>query len=566
MTRRQESVITEHRFGAPPPGSDVLCATVVIGEHSFSIELVASGALELGRGADSDLQLASGGVSRAHAKMTVTGERALLEDLGSRNGTFVNRVRINGPCAVGPGDEIAIGDARLSLLRKSALPGDVPTVRVRRAFIASLDEAIAGGERPSVFAVQLPERWYEVRAARGLLHQTGIAEAGFYNEQILVFAVRASRAEPLAVHASCTRALRLAGVDTVSGMAGETRGDGEEILNSALKALLSASEPDEETAGRPILADPAMIRLHAEARRLALSPLSILLVGETGVGKEIFARTIHQASGRSGPLVCINTAALPEQLLESELFGHEKGAFSGAASAKQGLIEAAHGGTLFLDEIGELPLSMQAKLLRVLEEHSVRRVGATVERKIDVRIVAATNCDLEQSVIDRRFRQDLLFRLNGCTLSIPPLRERKAEIGRLAAAFLARATVPLGGRALHITPAALALLEQHAWPGNVRELRNVIERAAALAMPAGSPIGAEHLPLSLREPVGRAASLSPPALASDDVRDSVREFERQRIVQALQQAGGNQTHAAELLGLPRRTFAYKMARLGIRAK
>jgi DNA-binding NtrC family response regulator len=567
VARRVESAITDH-VALPPPNAEALCGTASVGGRSFALELPLTGPIELGRGADADVQLVGSGVSRAHARLTMKGERAIVVDLGSRNGTFVNRVPLEGSKEIGHGDEIAIGDARFALLRRSALPADVVPVLVRRAFLARVDADIATGARPCVFVLQLPERWYEIPAARDLCAKLAkTAAIGMYADHILAFAVGAPKDEALTIQASSRRALRLAAIDTLSGFSDRT-GDGgaEELLKTALEALLSAIEDEESTREQPVVADPAMQRLHDEARRIAASPITVLLVGETGAGKEIFARAIHQASGRAGPLVSVNTAALPEQLLESELFGHEKGAFSGAAGAKAGLIEAANGGTLFLDEIGELPMAMQAKLLRVLEDHAVRRVGATSERKVDVRVIAATNCDLDQCVAEKRFRQDLFFRLNGCTLVVPPLRERPAEILRLAEVFLSRAAAQMNAPQLRLAPEAAQALEAHAWPGNVRELRNVIERAAALCARTGEVIAPEHLPDSVRTAPRSALSIGPAALSDGAVRDEVRDLERQRIVEALQKTGGNQTQAAEMLGLPRRTLAYKMARLGIRAK
>ena len=581
MGKRDESVVTEHRPVTAVVGSEPLCGTAFVGQQSFAFELPSHGAIELGRGAEADLQLVGSGISRAHARLSMRGDRADLHDLESRNGTLLNRAPLAAPANVGHGDEIGIGDARIILLRKSTLPVGVVPVLVRLAFVDRLDRDIAEQKRPTVFVLQLPERWYEIEAAREVVTKLSSSPivVGFYNDHVLAFAVHAPKAEALSLVASTTRTLRISGVDASAGVASDTVGDGEVLLTSSLKALLLAQDDEAETAQTPIVTTPSMVRLYEEARHLALSPITVLLYGETGVGKEVFARTIHRASGRTGPLVAINTAALPEQLLESELFGHERGAFSGANTAKAGLIESAHGGTLFLDEIGELPLTMQAKLLRVLEERSVRRVGAMNERKVDVRVIAATNCDLEQLVAEKRFRQDLLFRLNGSMLTIPPLRERREEIPRLAELFLVRAAASMRAPQVRLTKEAVDVLERHWWPGNVRELRNVIERAVALCSPAGEPILPKHLPPSLRGETSRAASLPPMArnaasmapsigtgTGSEDVRDSVRDYERVRILAALDEAGGNQTKAAEMLGLPRRTLAYKMARLGIVTK
>ncbi|WP_437903847.1 sigma 54-interacting transcriptional regulator [Sorangium sp. So ce327] len=273
----------------------------------------------------------------------------------------------------------------------------------------------------------------------------------------------------------------------------------------------AAEEPDR---GKPpadiVLLAPSMLALYEQAARAARSPISVLILGETGVGKEVLARTLHARSPRSsGPYVELNCAALPPSLLEGELFGHEKSAFTGASHARPGLLEAAHGGTLFLDEIGELPLAFQAKLLRVLEDRKVLRIGGRTPRRLDLRFVAATNRDLEAEIARGAFRQDLYFRLNGISLVVPPLRERIAEIGPLAGRFLEEACRQLDQRgAPRISPEALAALEAYAWPGNVRELRNVIERAAVLC--AGESVLAADLPPHLMNgatpPSSRAAS------------------------------------------------------------
>ncbi|WP_437809294.1 sigma 54-interacting transcriptional regulator [Sorangium sp. So ce1078] len=257
----------------------------------------------------------------------------------------------------------------------------------------------------------------------------------------------------------------------------------------------AAAEPDccHAPAGVVVRA-PAMLALYEQAARAARSLISVLILGETGVGKEVLARTLHARSPRaSGPYVELNCAALPPSLLESELFGHEKSAFTGATQARPGLLESAHGGTLFLDEIGELPLAFQAKLLRVLEDRKVLRIGGRTPRRIDLRFVAATNRDLEAEIARGAFRQDLYFRLNGISLVVPPLRERVAEIGPLAGRFLEEACRQLEqGSAPRISAEALAVLEAYSWPGNVRELRNVIERAVVLC--AGDSVEPADLP------------------------------------------------------------------------
>src|SRR5690606_11385745 len=264
-------------------------------------------------------------------------------------------------------------------------------------------------------------------------------------------------------------------------------------------------------SGREVLrvVDPTRTRWSPLVAEVAASRASVLILGETGVGKEVLAETVHALSGRTGPLTRINCAALSESLLESELFGHEKGAFTGAVAPKVGLLEGAEGGTVFLDEVGELPLTIQAKLLRAVERREVLRVGAIRPREIDVRFVAATNRDLPREVDEGRFRRDLYFRLEGVTLVIPPLRERKGMIGRLALDFL-REAARHDGRTPRLSADALAALEAYPWPGNVRELKAVMERALLLAR--GGDIGVRHLAFAPR-PTGEDGPHESPAPA-----------------------------------------------------
>ena len=314
---------------------------------------------------------------------------------------------------------------------------------------------------------------------------------------------------------------------------------------------------------------PNMVLLYEQVARAAASPINVLVLGETGVGKEVLARAVHNLSTRkSGPFVALNCAALTESLLQSELFGHEKGAFTGALQARAGLLETAAGGTVFLDEIGELPLSIQTKLLRALEDRKVLRVGARAEREIDVRFVAATNRDIEAEAEAGTFREDLFYRLNGISFTIPPLRDRPAEIAALSRMFLARYNGELGRKAaLNLSDEVVRLLESYPWPGNVRELRNAIERGAVLC--SGDVLRPEHLPARIVSGgLGRQSS-TPPGLEStrEDIlaraRNELQGVERQRILDALEQTGGNQTRAAEALGISRRTLVYRLSELGV---
>jgi two-component system response regulator AtoC len=329
---------------------------------------------------------------------------------------------------------------------------------------------------------------------------------------------------------------------------------------------------------RIVLAEPAMLRVYALLERISPSSLPVLAQGETGVGKELVAVTVHHLSPRRArPLVSVNCAALPETLAESMLFGHERGAFSGAVTAQPGYFEAAAGGTLFLDEIGELPLTVQAKLLRALDGHPITRVGGTQARSFDVRVVAATNRDLRAQVAAGQFREDLFFRLCGVVVRIPPLRERPRELPVLARELLVASCVREQRPVPELSGATLALLANHPWPGNVRELRHVMDFVATTV--DGDEVQPWHLPPSLAgldEPAASApaperrtapassmtAELSAPRQFRP-IADELRELERRRMRQALAAAGGNQTRAAELLRMPRRTFVAKMREYGL---
>lgn len=326
--------------------------------------------------------------------------------------------------------------------------------------------------------------------------------------------------------------------------------------NQALRRQL------ERSGERELLGEsPAIRKLLADIGRVAPARASVLITGESGTGKELVARTLHRAGPRAkGPLVTINCAALTESLLESELFGHERGAFTGAVERKRGLLEVADGGTLFLDEIGEFPLALQPKLLRALQERKFRRVGGTAELESDVRIVAATNRDLTAMIAAGTFREDLYYRLNVVTLEVPPLRRRSEDIPLLALHFLQRFSGELGRRIRAVDPEALAVLRDHAWPGNVRELRNIIERGALFC--AGDTLRPEDLPETFS---GRAVADAATALPElgRPLPELLDEMEERLIRQALVRARGVQAQAAELLGVSRSNLQYKLRKYGM---
>jgi transcriptional regulator with PAS, ATPase and Fis domain len=349
----------------------------------------------------------------------------------------------------------------------------------------------------------------------------------------------------------------------------------------ASESALRTAVPTSPLTG-VVIADQSMQRLHELVELVARSNIAVLITGETGAGKEVISAAVHSRSPRAAqPFVSLNCAALPETLLESELFGYERGAFTGAVQSKQGLIESAHEGTLFLDEIGEMPLATQAKLLRVLENGELTRIGALKPRVVDVRFIAATNRDLPALVARGEFRRDLYFRLNGITIPVPPLRERQSEIAPLATYFLELAARRANRRPPRMAPEVFALLSAHPWPGNIRELRNVMDRALALC--SGDTLGQSHvlldppMPASSRiptatsvTPIGSAVPMIPVGSAgagpSADRGRLLRldaDTEKRLIEEALERAAGNQGKAAELLGISRRTLINRLDEYGI---
>jgi len=302
----------------------------------------------------------------------------------------------------------------------------------------------------------------------------------------------------------------------------------------------------------------AMRQVYGLIDKVAATRATVLLTGESGTGKELIARAIHTRSPRAEePFVAVNCMALTETLLESELFGHEKGAFTGATSRRKGRFEMAHGGTLFLDEVGEMSLSLQVKLLRVLQERTFERVGGNQQLSVDVRIVAATNRDLTQAVEAGQFREDLFYRLNVVRIDVPPLSQRREDLPVLVAHFVKKYAAEVGRPAPQVDKQAMELIYSHSWPGNVRELENAIERAVILA---GDVITPGDLPLEIRPDQEAAATELPRDLS---LNDALEDLERRMIVRALNEAGGVAAHAAEALGLTKSNLAYKLKKYEI---
>jgi DNA-binding NtrC family response regulator len=331
----------------------------------------------------------------------------------------------------------------------------------------------------------------------------------------------------------------------------------------AENALLRREVGAKWDVGRVVGQSEALRPVLAEIRAVADSRSNVLLLGETGTGKELFARAIHQlGSRRAGPFVPINCSAVPESLLESELFGFRRGAFTGAADAKRGLLEEADGGTVFFDEIGEMSPLLQSKLLRVIDDRQIRPLGAVQSRQVDIRFVAATNVNIRRAVADGSFREDLYYRLSVVTLTLPPLRQRHGDVPLLARHFLARFAHELGRPVTAIDPEAMRILEAHGWPGNIRELQNVVERAVLIA--PGDTIRAGDLPVGLvagagapRRPEDAAGAAAPriPSL-------SIQEYTRQAILR--HEATRSELEIAELLGITRKSLWEKRKRWGLK--
>jgi transcriptional regulator with PAS, ATPase and Fis domain len=339
-------------------------------------------------------------------------------------------------------------------------------------------------------------------------------------------------------------------------VAGRKLGSGEkaevvpgEAIELGSTLLVVQREPGSAPHGPRVRRPLSTADIERLVGRLAASTISVLLLGETGVGKKVLARRLHELSTRrTEPFLQLNCAAFAERLLEAELFGQDKGAGAGGEAARPGHLEAADKGTLFLDEVGALPAGLQAKLLRALEQREVIRLGSTVPRPVDVRILSATNLDLERAMHQGTFRRDLYFRLNGFELRVPPLRERVEEIAGLARAFIEARCKQDGRPAPPLSPDALRELEGYPWPGNVRELRNVVERAVIVCFDGA--ILPEHLP-PLQLPGEKA-----PRRAT--LKEGLEHAERRRIAEALEACGGNREQAAAMLGISRRTLGYRL--------
>jgi DNA-binding NtrC family response regulator len=525
---------------------------VIVGPDGVqTIGLEEAGTLTIGRAPENGIVVDDPAMSRTHAAIHV-GAEIEVEDLDSANGTRVGGAPLSSGerRILSPGDTFDVGSTIGVYQRIAHTPRK--RLRTHSYFEARVEEACATRTKRTPFAVvriqidgRLPPD--EVEAALVADLESGDVVASYAPDQVEILLLgRIRPAVERIVHATLER---LGGRAHAGIALHPEHGIGVDALIAAATASLAG---EERAPSGTVIADPAMKELHRLVDRVAQGSIPVLLLGETGVGKEVVAEAIHRRSPRGDrPFPRLNCAALSEHIVDSELFGHEKGAFTGADRAKEGLLETASGGTLFLDEVGELPLSTQAKLLRAIEQGEVLRVGAVTARPIDVRFVSATNRDLEAEVAAGRFRRDLYYRLNAATLSIPPLRERTSEIEPLADSFLRRAAGELGLlRTPVLAPATLDLMRSYAWPGNIRELRNAIDRAVLLC--PGEVIEPIHLPFE-------KISVSWPKPSAHDL-SAEEQSHRDRIIAALEGCAGNQTRAAEALGVARQTLSRWLTR------
>ena len=528
------------------------------------IELTAGVDVTFGRSRSATVHVESEKVSRLHARLRRTGDVIEVEDLGSRNGTRVNGDKIEGPRQLVNGDEIQIGSIQVvvglaSSLRAASPIADDATGEAR--LTAEVDRSVRYHRPLTLALVRVTSESVIDAMARSLRPMDMLAED--VGDDHLVILPELDRTHGEAALERLLDFARAANAVVSSALvACPDDGTSVETLIGELRGRLRSGRTASAAVvkhGNAIMLDPAMKRVYSLVERIADTSMTCLILGETGVGKELVAEAIHERSSRrTKPIIKLNCAALPETLLESELFGHERGAFTGADKRKIGFFEAADGGTLFLDEIGEMPLALQAKLLRVLERKVITRVGGTSEVPTNTRLIAATHRDLEAEVRAGRFRQDLMFRVGGFTLVVPPLRDRASEIVPLAEHFARTAATEQGRTPPRLSDSARDALTGYAWPGNVRELRNAIERALVLC---GEQIEAGDLPDKLRD----AAQRSRPVASAADMRGHLAEVERAAIVAALEADHQNQTRAARRLGLSRRALIYKMEKYGLKA-
>ncbi len=572
-----------------------LALTIYHQDGARVVPLAEGSSLVIGRFPPADVAIRDSSMSRQHACVELHEGQVHVEDLGSTNGTWVGGERVER-AMLEPGDEVVLGAVVVSLHLRDGAGGDrwgleshdnfqlrleaeITRSRTfgRRATLLMVRGGREGAGRLTAWVPTLRRRLrpfdvmalYSNTAAEVLLPEADTGEGQSLGAHVLrgLEGLRVGLAT-YPDHGSTADQL----LGAVRGAVREASGD-EPIRVAEVSSARTASPAEMAGGPMPVVQSDAMREVFRTAGRLASSAIPVLITGETGTGKEVIARFLASSGKRTNrPLVCVNCGAIPGQLIESTLFGHVKGAFTGASQAAKGVFEAADGGTVLLDEVGELPAPAQAALLRVLEDKRLTRVGSTREIEVDVRVLAATHRDLETMCNDGDFRWDLFYRLNAMTLDIPPLRERVEEIPPLAALFVDQANRTNDCHVQGIDDGAMEALILHRWPGNVRELRNAIERAVVIAY--DETITVDELP----EPVRRLAQVVPDATVEQDtstgveggdddavnLKDELGRVEAELILGALRRSSWNRDEAARALGVSLRTLARRMAAHGIR--
>jgi two-component system response regulator AtoC len=552
MSRSQ--LPTERLKSNPPSSRPNRWRLVVVSEEgSSSHALPKTGSVTLGRDDAAEIRLDDISASRRHATLHL-GEQVSIQDLGGSNGTVVRgrKLDANETVTLGAGDTIELGKTLVVLQHDELSDRSRPWTLITHAHF--VDEIAKAATPFALLRIQVmapPGVAQDVLSVE--LAATDVV-ASFGPGQFEVLARGKTADEGQRLLEKLSSKLVAAGARVRAGASAAPR-DG----TTAEELLAACARPAAAPAPGFVVRDDAMAAIYRLLDRIAPSNINVLLLGETGSGKEVLSAEVHRRSKRSAaPFLKLNCTTLSESLLESELFGHEKGSFTGAIKTKPGLLETAKGGTVLLDEVGEIPPSIQAKLLRVLEERQVMRVGGLKAEPIDVRFVFATNRDLEAEVARGAFRADLYFRINGISVLIPPLRDRIAEIEPLARAFAADSASKDGREAPEFTAEAIAALKAWPWPGNIRELRNTIVRAELLAgegliTPAALSLGKS----------GGPTQVAAPAASGTNLRDEREAAEKRAVLEALEKCDGNQTKAAELLGVSRRTLVTRLSQYGL---
>ena len=553
-------------------------------DRAESVKLLRDHRTDIGRARPADLVIPDPTLSRRHATLFWDAGHLMIRDLGSSNGTFVNGRRVTDAVELRPGDRLELGSVVANLELDDETTGGIrliPYEQLAHALQHELTRARAFGSSAALFFVRATSQvdrhislWLR-HIESSLREVDSVATFGLESALVLLPEMTVTAAAGVAERIAASS--RRAGVPLViSVVAAPEHGTSADELIEAAARLASGDDGDvrrpelERTSwsdeGMLILSE-AMRDVDRLVRQVASTDITVLIHGETGTGKELVAHAIVERSTRTnGPFRSVNCAAIAPSLLESTLFGHVRGAFTGADKTQPGLFEQAHEGTLFLDEIAELSASAQAALLRVLELGALTRVGGREEITVDVRIVAATHRDLQAMASRGEFRLDLVYRLNTVVIDIPPLRRRQEEIEPLARHFLRQAAEKHRRGVTDLSAEVLDALLHHPWPGNVRELRNVIERAVVIT--SGDTIELDSLPNALRpSAVADTQRFTIPPVAPSDsslpFKERVQSFERQLMLDALQRTGGNKTAAAKELDMPLRTFMTKVKTYGI---